>query len=59
VAYRFYGGLICAGLGFFAYAWKKKIPYGHFFDSVAPVLLLANGLGRMAARYRAMGTGAW
>lgn len=52
-----YGGLICAGIGFWFYAWKKKIPYGHFFDSIAPGFMLANGIGRLGCQ--TAGDGDW
>ncbi len=52
-----YGGLICAGIGFGIYAWKKKIHIGHFFDSVAPGYILANGIGRLGCQ--TAGDGDW
>lgn len=52
-----YGGLICAGIGFGVYAWKKKIHIGHFFDSIAPAFILANGIGRLGCH--TAGDGDW
>lgn len=52
-----YGGLICAGIGFGVYAWKKQIHIGHFFDSVAPGYILANGIGRLGCQ--TAGDGDW
>jgi prolipoprotein diacylglyceryltransferase len=52
-----YGGLICAGAGFAAYAWKKKIHVGHFFDAIAPGFMLANGIGRLGCQ--TAGDGDW
>lgn len=52
-----YGGLICAGAGFAFYAWKKKIHIGHFFDSIAPGFMLANGIGRLGCQ--TAGDGDW
>lgn len=52
-----YGGLICAGAGFAVYAWKKKIHVGHFFDSIAPGFMLANGIGRLGCQ--TAGDGDW
>lgn len=52
-----YGGLICAGAGFGVYAWRKKIHIGHFFDSIAPGFMLANGIGRLGCQ--TSGDGDW
>jgi prolipoprotein diacylglyceryltransferase len=52
-----YGGLICAGAGFWVYAWKKNIHIGHFFDSIAPAFMLANGIGRLGCQ--TSGDGDW
>ncbi|MDB5284804.1 MAG: diacylglyceryl transferase, partial [Bacteroidota bacterium] len=52
-----YGGLIMAGIGFGVYAWRKKFNLGHFFDSVAPGFMLANGLGRLGCQVA--GDGDW
>ena len=35
------------GFGFGVYAWRKKFSIAHFFDSVAPGFILANGIGRI------------
>ncbi len=52
-----YGGLICAGLGFAVYAWRKKYHFGYFFDSIAPGFILANGIGRIGCQVA--GDGDW
>jgi prolipoprotein diacylglyceryltransferase len=52
-----YGGLICAGVGFGLYAWRKKFSILHFFDSVAPGFILANGIGRIGCQVS--GDGDW
>lgn len=52
-----FGGLICAGIGFGVYAYKKKMHIGHFFDSVAPGYILANGIGRLGCH--TAGDGDW
>ena len=52
-----YGGLILAGIGFGIYAYRKKFNLGHFFDSVAPGFILANGLGRIGCQVA--GDGDW
>ena len=52
-----YGGLICAGAGFWIYARWKKFNLTHFFDSVAPGYMLANGLGRLGCQ--TAGDGDW
>jgi phosphatidylglycerol:prolipoprotein diacylglycerol transferase len=52
-----YGGLIFAGLGFAAYAYWKKFNLLHFFDSVAPGFILANGIGRLGCQ--TSGDGDW
>jgi prolipoprotein diacylglyceryltransferase len=52
-----YGGLICAGIGFFIYARWKKFNLTHFFDSVAPGFILANGIGRLGCQ--SAGDGDW
>ena len=52
-----YGGLIFAGIGFGVYAWKKKFNIAHFFDSVAPGFILANGIGRIGCHVS--GDGDW
>ena len=43
----FYGGLICATVAFWVYARRKSIPPLRLFDSIAPGLLLAYGIGRI------------
>jgi len=52
-----YGGLICAGIGFFIYARWKKFKLAHFFDSVCPGFILANGIGRLGCQ--SAGDGDW
>ncbi len=52
-----FGGLIFAGIGFAVYAWKKKFNLAHFFDSVAPGFILANGIGRIGCHVS--GDGDW
>lgn len=52
-----YGGLICAGIGFGVYAYIKKFSIAHFFDSVAPGFILANGIGRIGCHVA--GDGDW
>jgi len=52
-----YGGLICAGIGFWIYARWKKFNLTHFFDSVAPGYMLANGIGRLGCQ--TAGDGDW
>ncbi len=52
-----FGGLICAGAGFAFYAWRKKINTAHFFDSIAPGFILANGIGRIGCHVS--GDGDW
>ncbi|MBP6732921.1 MAG: prolipoprotein diacylglyceryl transferase [Chitinophagales bacterium] len=52
-----FGGLIFAGLGFGIYAWRKKFSIAHFFDSVAPGYILANGIGRIGCHMA--GDGDW
>ena len=52
-----YGGLICAGIGFYVYARRKKFNLTHFFDSVAPGFILANGIGRIGCQVA--GDGDW
>ena len=52
-----YGGLICAGIGFGVYAYVKKFSIAHFFDSVAPGFILANGIGRIGCHVA--GDGDW
>ena len=52
-----YGGLICAGIGFAIYARTKKFNLAHFFDSVAPGFMLANGIGRLGCQVA--GDGDW
>lgn len=52
-----YGGLICAGIGFLAYARWKKFNLAHFFDSVAPGYILANAIGRLGCQ--TAGDGDW
>ncbi|MFN8292430.1 MAG: prolipoprotein diacylglyceryl transferase family protein [Chitinophagales bacterium] len=52
-----FGGLICAGIGFGVYAYFKKIHILHFFDSVAPGYILANGIGRLGCQVS--GDGDW
>lgn len=52
-----YGGLIFAGAGFGLYAYFKKFNIAHFFDSVAPGFILANGIGRIGCHVA--GDGDW
>lgn len=52
-----FGGLICAGIAFAVYAWKRKIHIGHLFDSVAPGFTIANGVGRIGCHVS--GDGDW
>jgi phosphatidylglycerol:prolipoprotein diacylglycerol transferase len=52
-----YGGLICAGIGFGIYAYWKKFNLAHFFDSVCPGFILANGIGRIGCQVA--GDGDW
>ena len=52
-----FGGLIFAGIGFGIYAWRKKFNIAHFFDSVAPGFILANGIGRIGCHVA--GDGDW
>ena len=52
-----YGGLICAGIGFFIYAKRKKFNLLPFFDSIAPGFILANGIGRIGCQVS--GDGDW
>ncbi len=52
-----YGGLITAGIGFGVYAWIKKFNIAHFFDSIAPGFILANGIGRIGCHVA--GDGDW
>ncbi len=52
-----YGGLICAGFGFAVYVWRKKYHFGHFFDSIAPGYMMANGVGRIGCQVS--GDGDW
>lgn len=52
-----FGGLIFAGFGFGVYAWRKKFNIAHFFDSVAPGFILANGIGRIGCHVA--GDGDW
>ncbi|HLP49416.1 MAG TPA: prolipoprotein diacylglyceryl transferase family protein [Chitinophagales bacterium] len=52
-----FGGLICAGAGFGVYAWRKGFSIPHFFDSVAPGFILANGIGRIGCHVS--GDGDW
>lgn len=52
-----YGGLICAGIGFGVYAYRKNLHIGHFFDGIVPGVMLANGLGRLGCQMS--GDGDW
>lgn len=52
-----YGGLICAGIAFAVYARIKKFNLLHFFDSVAPGFIVANGIGRLGCQVS--GDGDW
>lgn len=52
-----YGGLIMAGIGFGVYAYVKKFNLAHFFDSVCPGYMMANGLGRVGCQVA--GDGDW
>jgi len=52
-----YGGLIGGGLALIIYCWKKKISRLHFFDSLAPGVMLAYGIGRIGCHVS--GDGDW
>lgn len=52
-----YGGLICASIGFIIYAYIRKINLLHFLDSLAPGVILANGIGRLGCQ--TAGDGDW
>lgn len=53
----FYGGLICAGIALWWYTRKHQIPFLHFLDVMAPVMMLAYGLGRIGCQVS--GDGDW
>ncbi|WP_018630078.1 prolipoprotein diacylglyceryl transferase [Niabella aurantiaca] len=53
----FYGGLICAGIALWWYTRKHQIPFRHFLDVMAPVMMLAYGLGRIGCQVA--GDGDW
>ncbi len=52
-----YGGLIIGGGAVAYYAYKKKLNLIHVFDSVAPGLMLAYGVGRIGCQLA--GDGDW
>lgn len=52
-----YGGLICAGIAFAVYARIKKFNLLHFFDTIAPGFIVANGVGRLGCQVS--GDGDW
>lgn len=52
-----YGGLICSTIGFMIYAYVRKINILYFFDSLAPGVILANGIGRLGCEVA--GDGDW
>jgi len=52
-----YGGLIVSTIGFLIYAYIKKINVLYFFDSLAPGVILANGIGRLGCQVA--GDGDW
>ncbi|MGJ7033860.1 prolipoprotein diacylglyceryl transferase [Niabella hirudinis] len=53
----FYGGLICAGIALWWYTRKHQINFRHFLDVMAPVMMLAYGLGRIGCQVS--GDGDW
>jgi len=53
----FYGGLICAALGIWWYAYKHKIGFWYLNDAAAPALMLSYGTGRMGCQVA--GDGDW
>lgn len=53
----FYGGFITATLFIWLYIRKKHIALPHLFDSAAPVLILAYGIGRIGCQVS--GDGDW
>lgn len=53
----FYGGLICAGIALWWYTRKHQINFMHFLDVMAPVMMLAYGLGRIGCQVS--GDGDW
>ncbi|MBZ4187835.1 prolipoprotein diacylglyceryl transferase [Niabella beijingensis] len=53
----FYGGLICAGIALWWYTRKHQINFLHFLDVMAPVMMLAYGLGRIGCQVS--GDGDW
>ena len=52
-----YGGLIGGGLALIIYCWKTNISRLHFFDSLAPGVMLAYGIGRIGCHVS--GDGDW
>lgn len=52
-----FGGLLFAGVGIGIYAYIKKIHILHYFDSIAPAYILANGIGRLGCHVS--GDGDW
>jgi prolipoprotein diacylglyceryl transferase len=52
-----YGGIFGGAIMVFLYTKKKKIPFVHIADAVAPGLLLAYGIGRMGCQVS--GDGDW
>jgi prolipoprotein diacylglyceryl transferase len=53
----FYGGLIVAAFAVCFYAERKKIPWPHITDAVAPGLILAYAIGRVGCQLS--GDGCW
>ena len=53
----FYGGLIFGAIAVTAFIRKRKIPFWHTADSVAPALILAYGIGRIGCQLS--GDGDW
>lgn len=52
-----YGGLICALIAGIVYFRKHNLPTMHFMDAVAPILILAYGIGRIGCHVS--GDGDW
>jgi phosphatidylglycerol:prolipoprotein diacylglycerol transferase len=53
----FYGGLIVAAALIYYYCKKHSINFSHFCDAMAPVLMLAYGIGRLGCHFA--GDGDW
>ncbi len=52
-----YGGLIGGGLALIIFCWRTNISRLHFFDSLAPGVMLAYGIGRIGCHVS--GDGDW